>query len=503
MKTLHTFCLLAIIGCSNLTLAQNTDSIYNLCRQNSNHDTDWIKCLDLKSFELSNSNPDLGLKLAISALQSSTRIKWLHGIALAYNEIAVNYKQLGQLDSATHYYKQALSGFTKTGNIKSQSSVMTNMSLVYKSKGQYLKALEYLNKAYCIQESSKMYLPMGITLENIGSVYLELKQFDKARTYYHRARAIYISIKDSQNMARNLVNLGIIYDKYGLYDSAIANLNEALSINLKRKRLNSIQITYSNLAIVYTHIRDYDNAILTHKKAIEYSLKMNSEYSLATDYGNLGEVYLERFKDKNNQSDLSKAMQYLKMGYFMCQKIGFTPPQIEFGEKLLEALELNGGDYKLAYLIFKQKEHLKDSIFSRDNSLKIHKLEIENEMVQKDKALRISKLENKLANEDNRRQKQQNTILILALVIFGLVLILLYIIYINRNRIFKRRLHEISQFQSHQVRSPVVKILTIVEALQNYNIDQREFNKLLQMLYKSANELDKRIHEIVDKTSKS
>ena len=227
---------------------------------------------------------------------------------------------------------------------------------------------------------------------------------------------------------------------------------------------------------------------------------MNSDYSLATDYGNIGEVYLERYKQNKQNKDLVTAVDYLKQGYFMCQSIGFTPPQIEFGERLLEALELKGGDFQLAYMVFKQKEYLQDSIYSRDNSLKIRQLEIENEMVKKDKELRISKLENSLTLEENKKHRQQNTILILALVIFGLVLILLYIIYINRNRIFKRRLYEISQFQSHQVRSPVVKILTIVEALQNYNIDQKEFNKLLIMLDKSANELDQRIHEIVDKT---
>lgn len=480
-------------------ICSQVDSIYLNCRNSSRHDTDFIKCLDLKSFDLANVNPELGLKIGSLTLRLAMQSKWQRGMALAYNEMGVNYYHLGYLDSAIYCYSRALKLFAVSGNLKAQSSVMTNISMVFKSKGNYHKSLEYLNRAYSIQEKLRLYLPMGITLENIGTVYLELKNMDKARKYYADAKSIYVKLGDSQNIARNLLNMGIIYDKFGLYDSALSNFNEALRINTLQMNLNSIQMTYSNLGNVYSHKKAYDKAIEQFNQAIRLSKEMNSDYSLATDYGNLGEVYLDYYKSLKRPEDLDLAIAYLKKGYYLCQSIGFTPPQIEFGEKLLVALEYHGGNYELAYDIFKHTEHLQDSIFSKDNLLKIQKLEIENEMVKKEHELKLSLLENKMAISENKKVKQQQTILILALIILVLVLFLLYVIYTDRNRLFKLRMNEISQIQSHEVRTPVVKILSLVSELQDFHTEDEEHGKLLKMLKVTANDLDQIIHDIVNK----
>ena len=496
--------LILIVCCCSLIHVKAEslpDALYLSCITRNGHDTDKIKCLDIKSYELSASNPRLGLKLAEIALSMSQKIKWQKGLALANNELAVNYEMLGDLDSAAYHYNMALKNFTEIGNVKAQSGVMTNISSVYKSRGNYAGALKMLDGALKIQDKHNMDHEKAITLENIGSVYLELKEFEKARIHYLKARSIYYRLKDNTSMARNLLNMGILFDKSGNYDSAVSNLMSALNINLAIDKLNSIQITYSNLGIVYMHMGDFNKAIQFHNKEIDYSRRINSEYSLATDYGNIGEAYMEKFKLEKITHYLGSAIDYLKKGYFLCQKIGFTPPQVEFGEKLIEALELEGKDYHLAFIVFKQKTHLKDSIYSADNRLKIHRLETENVIAQKENELKVSKLKNILAMEESEKHKQQMTILSLLAVSLGLIIGILYLLYINRNRFFRRTMHEISQFQSHQLRSPVAKIMSIVEALNKSDIDKTESDKLLEMLNDSANELDRRIHEIVDKSN--
>lgn len=503
MKTLHS--VLILLSLSPIAYAEGEnviDSIVSNCIKSNRHDTDIAKCLDMKSFEISAYNPHIGIELAKKTLQYSNQHNWLRGIALANNELAVNYNMLGNFDSAAHYYGLALKYFTKMGNLKAQSSVMTNISLVYKSKGDYVTALECLDKALNIQSKAKMPLAEGITLENIGSIFMELKDYKTAKNYYSKANNIYLQLNDSVSLARNLINTGIIYDKSGLYDSALLNLKTALRIHTKNDRIHSIQVVHSNLGIVYMHMRKFNEAIEQHNKAIEYSKRMKSESSLALDHGNIGEVYLERFKLEKKMSDLESAVSYLKSGFFRCQQIGFTPPQIEFGEKLLEAIELKGSDFELAYTVLKQKTHLQDSIFSKDNSLKIQSIENANVMAEKEHQLKISKLENKLSIQENKKHKQHKTILILVIAVFGLTILLLYIIYTNRDRLFKKKMSEISQFQSHQLRLPVVKILSIVESLKTQQNDPIETEKLLNMLEISTNELDLRIHEVVDRTKK-
>lgn len=134
--------------------------------------------------------------------------------------------------------------------------------------------------------------------------------------------------------------------------------------------------------------------------------------------------------------------------------------------------------------------------------MKIQRIENNHEMAEKEHQLQISKLEHKLSVQENKKHKQHKTILILVVVVFGLAILLLYFIYTNRDKLFKKKMYEISQFQSHQLRSPVVKKLSIVDSLKSKQNDPIETDKLLEMLDSSTKELDLRIHEVVDRIIK-
>lgn len=492
--------ILLILICNNIVYGNNSvDSIVNTCRNANVHDTDMAKCVDLKAFEISGMDPRMGLLLSKRTLSISKANKWTKGIALANNEMAVCYNVLGNFDSALLHYQIALDNFKKLGNIKAQSAVLTNISQVYKSKGNYLKALNILEQALKIQNDAKMMLSKGITIENIGIIYMEIDKKSLSKKYLLDAKDIYEKLNDSQSIIRNLVNLGITYDKSGEFDSAIFYFEQALKYNLRKERTRSIQTIYSNLGNAYFHKSELDKAIEIHTKSIQYSKKLKSESSLAIDYGNIGEAYLERHKKTGFATDLNKSISYLKDGFFLCQKIGYIPPQIEFGEKLLEALDIENKDFKLAYTVHRIKTNILDSIMSTDSKLKINELISKNAIEHKENELRISKIENSFNKSENKKIKLQKTVLILVVVIFGLFIILLYLIYINKERLFRRKLKEISQFQAHQIRSPVTKIMSIVYTIRKNPNDEKELLKLLDMLEKSTEELDTRMHEIFEK----
>jgi hypothetical protein len=247
------------------------------------------------------------------------------------------------------------------------------------------------------------------------------------------------------------------------------------------------------------HLENFNSAIHCHNKAIQYSKQLKSDFSLAIDHGNIGEVYYKLFQKNNSNTDLNKAIHFLSLGYYGCQKIGMSPPQIEFGEKLVEALEKTKKDFHLAFNILKEIEQLKDSIYSKDNSLKIQQLESKYQLNQKESELLLLNLKNKLFIKENIRHMHHKTILILVVIIITLVLTLLYFLFINKSKIYKRRMFEISQFQSHQLRSTAVKISALVEELNSDGISNEEHDKLLTMLTQSATELDLHIHNIVKK----
>lgn len=491
---------LLMAGCSfqKLYAESVSDSLYSLCMKQG-HDTEKIKCLDYKSFELSTSSPSAGLILARYAMDLSVKKDWKKGIALAANEMAVNYSNMSEFDSSIYYYTISLGIFKTLNDQKAISGTLCNLSLVYKAKGDYYKSLELANKALQLQETMKNYQSQAIIMENIGSVYMELNELKHAKSYYIKARAIYIKYKDSSGIARNMTNLGILLDKHGEYDSAIVNFNSALLITKALKRLSSVQVIYANLGISYFHKRDFQRAIEYQNLAIQYSKLLESRHSLAVDYGNIGETYLELYKNSKNESDLNKAVSYLRQGYDLCAQLGFIPPQIEFSEKLVEALVLQGKDYQLAFAVLQRGHELKDSIYSNDNQMKIARLEAQKVVKEKESELRIAKIENDLVKAEGKRQYNSKIILVLVVVLLMMVLARVYSLYRNRRKMHKQKMSEITRLQSHQLRSSVVKILSITEELLNNNNDNTstDMKELFHMLDISAKELDVRIHEVV------
>lgn len=476
------------------------DSLYRECYKNNHNDTDRIKCIDLNAYRLAGSNPGAGLKLAGMTLNLANRVKWKRGMALAHNELGVNYKSLSQPDSAIHHYNLAMQFFGELKDIKAQSGVISNLSIVHKAKGDYVTALELLNKALTIQEKSGKPITKAIILENIGSVFMELKDYDKAQKYYIQARDIYFTENDSGSMARNLLNLGIIYDKNKNYDKAISNFQSALRIHKQLQNPASIRLACTNLGITYNHKQKFDSAVYYLNEAIKLSKPSGSLHALAVDYGNLGVVHLDRYKAGGNRLELKRAVYYLKEGYTLCDQIGFTPPQIEFAENLVEALELDGSDFRFALQVLKKGRQLKDSVYSNANAMKIHRLETEKEIALRENALQVARMQTKLTMQENLRHRSDKVVLVLGLLVCAMLIIILYLLYLYRRRLFRRRMHEISQFQSHQLRSPVVKILSISEELLTCLPDSEEYKKLMDMLRKSTDELDKRIHEVVKHT---
>ncbi|MES2617813.1 MAG: tetratricopeptide repeat protein [Bacteroidota bacterium] len=488
---------------SILKSASLRDSLYFKCMKMSS-DTERIKCLDYKAFELSHTQPEVGLSLAKIALDMAYKANWHKGVALACNEIAVNYNTLSEFDSAILYYNKALYKFKQIKDLQAQSGVLSNLSIVLKNTGNYLGAIKVSTEALEIQDKLKNYPTKAIILENIGAIYLDLKDFNKSKAYYLKARKIYAQQNDSIGIARNMTNFAIILDKFGAYDSAIVTLLEALKINKNLNRIHSVQIVYANLGISYFHKKDFTSALYYQNEAIRYSKLIDSRHALAIDYGNIGETHLELYKSSGSVADLKHAVSYLRNGYELCAVLNFTPPQIEFSEKLVEALILEGTDYELAYKVLRRGHELKDSIYSKDNSIKIAKLEANKEVLKKDAELRLAKLENDLAKSKEKRQGNARVILILIIALLIVVLAFIYNVYTTRYRKHKLSMREISQFQSHQLRSPVVKIISIVDdLLLGDTLTETESKQLLGMLKSSAEELDERIHTVVYRASKN
>ena len=128
---------------------------------------------------------------------------------------------LGKLDEAINYYKQALEIGRDIGDKQGGSSRLGNLGVAYNRLGQTEKAIEYHEKALAIHRKISDLAGEGTDLLNLGLSYSGLGQVERSVDYYEKALEISQKIGDRVTEGRCLGSLGLAYTHLGQIERAI------------------------------------------------------------------------------------------------------------------------------------------------------------------------------------------------------------------------------------------------------------------------------------------
>jgi hypothetical protein len=191
---------------------------------------------------------------------------------------------------------------------------------------------------------------------------------------------------------------------------------------------------------------------------------------------------------------LSKSLEYAKINH--------NPYQTkEVAEKLETAYRKKKLQDSITY--FGDLEAAaKEQILHLENDKLVHRLE--EELYTEEKEIQMLLQDNKHKEEIIGQQKREEYIIVLCCV---LAVIMLYVLFRNfrqkqqlKELQTNKKLEEIADITSHQLRGPVASIMGLV-GLFNKENPTDPFNKeIVEHLDKSAKDLDKVIHKIVEKT---
>ncbi|HEX5024472.1 MAG TPA: tetratricopeptide repeat protein [Agriterribacter sp.] len=133
------------------------------------------------------------------------------GIANAYSNIGVVYRNMGKDSMALEYLEKSLTVFERMNNRRGMASVYGSMGVLYDQLSKPRKAIEFHLKAFQINEASGNMHRAATDLTNLGGVYLQLKEYDKAFEYLQKARELYESAEDKNDLAVVLSQIGELY----------------------------------------------------------------------------------------------------------------------------------------------------------------------------------------------------------------------------------------------------------------------------------------------------
>jgi len=357
---------------------------------NATEDTNKVRLLGKLSFEYYQFDTDSGIYYAEKAIALSKKIKWELGVAFSYNYLGTNYAVKGNYPKALEYFNKSLSKYAEIGDKQGVAFLSNNLGNFYRLLKNYPKAIELTNKALALNKELGNKMELVKNFNNLGCAYSDLADFSKSNDTYELGLKIAEEINNKGLIARILINIA----------------------ENKMK------------------MRDYCKALELSIKALKISAALKITYDLAAYNSYVGEIYLKIFNEGGNslkdcpyysndkQKNLIYAKEYLLSSINLLNRINDLA-MISSNSKLLSEVYEKLGDSKNALHYFKKYSSAKDSVFSKDNSLKIAQLEKTREIELRDKQIEIQTLE-------IGKKKAQN---VFQIVLFILILILISLVF--------------------------------------------------------------------------
>lgn len=352
-----------------------------------------LLCAFYSSGVLYDENIDSAIFYGKLQVRYSELAEDIEGMVSGSKLIALNYQELGKIDSAYYYYDKCLRLIKKIPVEKNSILFLlylssSNFHYVYMS--DTTKAIELLNES----------LIFAKTFHDTTRAYVKMSSYSKDKKsslYYSRYNYRESNRLDSPIYSYFYIeDLGETFLKYKVYDSAFYYLKEALGFASK----NGIEEsqTYKTKLILGEVQRikgEYDKAIPWYKEALVYT---EGKYNLSKIYKGLSQCYEQTESFEN-------ALKY-----------------------------------------YRKSQEVKDSIFSIEKLKTITEIEEKYEGEKKESKIKELSYQNTIALQNNKRQEQESRFYLIGGGILLLLIVAGGVTFIRiRNTHFQNKEYKLEQ----------------------------------------------------------
>jgi len=454
-------------------------------------------------WDIINTNPDKALLLSDTILSLSRKSDYRQGIFTAFHIKGNVYLNNYDLDLAYAGYKKALLYATKKDKPRNRAVVLSNIGLIYRYRYMEDSAIYYLQKTIEYTEKNNIADINAKTTFDIASLYLNTQKYFIGSTYLFKAKEKSEILNDSTLLMFIYNTFGILYTQIDKFDLALNNFKKGVEISDKGQMINLSAEAYLNIGELYFNLKkDFDSATYYYHLSIDNAIPQRKELYILLNNVNIGNVFFATKKydsakvyyqnalnnvliEKNPSSKAAVlvnlgtfylevgeedlASKYLNSGYKLCKKLDL----LLFKKNALEGLyrldSLNG-NYLKALEHFQEFHRVSDSLQSDLALNKLASLEFE-------KHLASQKFNNDLLLQQNElKNKQistQRRLIWLSLFVSALLLVFIYVQYMNRKRV--KKLHS-------QLKEKHAHILFVNEELNISNSTLDKQRKQLEEL---------------------
>lgn len=301
------------------------DSLQQAFREAIN-DVDKFELLIKLSDAVLYNSPEESLERSFSALEIAKNIADVEKEAIALNRIGSAYWNIGDLAKSYEYQIMALN-IANTNDLEAiKARCLGNIGTLLSAIGNDIQAIEYEKEALSIVEKKNNDKNRRVALHNnIGRSHFHLKQVDSAEMYLEKARTLAFG-EERFMLPIILFNLGELYFYENALPKATALLEECLELALQYNDIRSQCRVYQLLAeIAMKEDREKEKSLFYAKNAamiaettktkeliyITYNtyanaLGLNEKYKEAFEYGQKSNAY----RDSVQQSQTTQKLAF-------------------------------------------------------------------------------------------------------------------------------------------------------------------------------------------------
>ncbi len=398
------------------------------------------------------------------------------------NRLSRAYLDIGLFDSTIFYSNRALKlceeklsgskGVVYKRFLKSKADGYNNIGIVFAQQAKFPQALDFWLKALKIDEELGNKSGIAARNGNIGNIYWNLKDYKKALFYFFKALKLSREINDQNLIAKWLGNIGNVYreeinnlknqpeERKALLNKSIDyyfkalkiydNLNDKIGVARMNGNIGNVYLDFSGDSTISKRTRDslYDKA----KQSINISLSINHEagniYEEAIQIGNLGYLNLLMGEYSLAEERMLKAIKIFK--------------ELNASEYLrnieykISTFYYKINNYKEALLHYEKFVNLNDSIFNSEKNKELVQKEMNFEFNKKEALLKAEQ-DKKDAISIAEKKRQQS---IIYSILFGLLIVLIFSIFLFRLFIQKRKANKLLAQQNAEIIQQKEEILT-------------------------------------------
>lgn len=328
----------------------------------------------------------------------------------------------------------------------------------YVFETNYSEALKYFNEALLIAEEINLYLEIGNINNNLGVICNEIGNYKTAYIHFVEALVNYDLAENQDKKTGTYNNIGLVYYHLKNYSKALNYFDRALDSTIKPTDSILIASILNNIALCYSSENVPDKALKVLDQAITLSEKINNKYGLCISHQLMGSIYL-------NLNQTEKAFEAFSVSINIAREKewSYQLAVSRLGNaKVLLGMNRSEDAFSIAYEVLEMAEAQNSLVLQSDahqaisdiyektgdyrNSMKHYReyTKTQEEIINQTVIHQVYDVELSHLNQVNKMQQlelerkmliisNKNTLLFFISLVFILVLIGIWLLYMNHH----------------------------------------------------------------------